>query len=84
MNVAWRISFTKLISLGRVAVLAVQTIKIVFLAYPDRVLQIWKRKHKFFKDLKILGVSGFSFWAIEPIRKDRNNGKFTKLVSVAN
>ena len=40
MNVAWRISFTKLISLGRVAVLAVQTIKIVFLAYPDRVLQI--------------------------------------------
>ena len=81
MNVAWRISFTKLISLGRVAV---QTIKIVFLAYPDRVLQIWKRKYKFFKDLKIPGVSGFSFWAIEPIRKDRNNGKFTKLVSVAN
>ena len=46
-------------------------------------LRTWQKKFKVFKDLKISGVSGFSFWAIDPIRKDRNDGKFN-LISVAN
>ena len=75
MNVTWRISFKKLVYLGLVAV---QTVEIIFLTHPDRVFQIWKRKYKFSKGLKISGVSGFWFWAIEPIREDGNDGIFKK------
>ena len=32
-------------------------------------------KFKVFTDFKIFGVSGFSFWAIEPVRKDGNDRK---------
>ena len=75
MNVTWRISLKKLVYLGFVAI---QAVKIIFLTYQGRVFQIWKRKYKVFKDLKISGVSGFSFWATEPIGKDGNDGKFRK------
>ena len=37
-------------------------------------LRTWKKKFK----LNVSSVSEFSFWAIEPIRKDRNDGKFGK------
>lgn len=32
-------------------------------------LRAWKRKLEIFIDLEISGVSGFSFWGIEPIQK---------------
>ena len=54
-------------------------LKLFFLAYVDKVFgNLKKNKNIFFKDLKYSGVSRFSFWAIEAIRKDGNNGKFTK------
>ena len=39
----------------------------------DRNLQI---QFKLSKQFKGSGNSGFLFWAIEPIRKDENDGKF--------
>ena len=42
-------------------------------------LRAWQREFKVFKGLKISGVSGFLFWAIElDKRKNGNNGKFRK------
>ena len=38
-------------------------------------MRTWQRKYNLFKDLKISGLSGFSFWAIEPIWKDGNDRK---------
>ena len=37
---------------------------------------------KVFKDLKISGISGFSFCAIEPIRKAGNDGKLSILLNL--
>ena len=34
--------------------------------------------YKIFKELNMSGIFRFSFWAIEPIRKDKNGGKFRK------
>ena len=33
---------------------------------------------KVFKNSNISEVSGFSFWGIEPIQKDKNDGTFRK------
>ena len=39
----------------------------------------WQTKFKVFKDLKASSVSGFSFWSIEPIWTDGNDGKIKKV-----
>ena len=48
----------------------IQTLKIIFLAYVGTVFKQSTKKSKVLKDLKKSGVSGFSFWAVEPSRKD--------------
>ena len=62
----------------------IQILEISCMSYLGKSLRAWQRKLIVFKYLKFSGVSGFPFWAIEPIRKDGNDGKFIKLVSVAN
>ena len=39
---------------------------------------IWNylRVFKFFEDLKSSEISGFSFYSIEPMQRDKNDGKF--------
>ena len=44
-------------------------LKIFVLAYENLVKK---------SELKVSGVSGFSFWVIGPIWKDGKDGKFTK------
>ena len=39
---------------------------------------MFSNKIKVFKELNMSGISGFSFWAIEPIHKDGNGGKLRK------
>ena len=74
MNATRSNSLGKLVCLG---LLQVKTVEIIFLAYIGRVLQNLRiRKCKFFKDLKISGVSKLLFGAIEPTQKERNNWKF--------
>ena len=68
-------SLWKLVYLGLVEV---QTVKIIVLAYGGRVSERLTKKFKVFKGSKISGVSVFSSWAIESIRKDRNSKNFTK------
>ena len=51
----------------------IQTLKIICMSYLGQVFDSLTSK-----GLKISGVSGFLFWAIEPIRKDGNGGKFEK------
>ena len=48
------------------------------MSYLGTVLESLTNKIQGFQDSKITGVSGFSFWAIEPIQKDGNDGKFRK------
>ena len=39
----------------------------------------WQIQFKLFKKLKSSTISGFWFRAIEPIRKDENEGKFREI-----
>ena len=39
-----------------------------------KAVRTWKRNYNCLKYLKISGVSGFSFWAIDAIQKDGNEG----------
>ena len=39
----------------------------------------WQIQFKLFKKLKSSTISGFWFRAIEPIRKDENDGKFREI-----
>ena len=52
-------------------------LKLLFWHMKVQSLSNWQ-KPKVFKGLKVSGISGFSFWAIEPIWKDKNGRTFTK------
>ena len=47
----------------------------IFLAYLGRLFENLTKKSQSFQDWKTSVVSGFSFWAVEPIRKDENDRK---------
>ena len=72
MKVIWYISWKKLIHL-------------VLLEFKPFKPSIWYNYKilfpkiiNIFKELNMSGISRFSFWAIEPIRKDGGGGKFRK------
>ena len=67
----------KLVYLGLVEV---HTVKIIFLTYVGRVFEnLRKRKYKILNDLRTFSLSGFLFWAMEPIQKDGNDGKLRQV-----
>ena len=43
-----------------------------------KCFRAWETKFKVFKDTKASSVSGFSFWAIEPIWAEGNDGEIKK------
>ena len=47
----------------------------IFLAYLGTLFENLTKKSQSFQDWKTSVVSGFSFWAVEPIRKDENDRK---------
>ena len=68
----WKISWKILLYFG---LGQVQSLKIISLAHQIESLRAWQVKFKVLKDLKISNISGFLLCAIEPIWKDRNDGK---------
>ena len=56
----------------------IQILKVTYMSYLGDVLSARETKFKVFKDSEIPGVSGFSFWAIEPKEKGRNDRKVRK------
>ena len=73
MKVTWYISWKKIIDFGFTGVETLQTICLV-----DLKSFVFKKKLKFFKELNMSGISGFSFWAIERIRKEGNGVIFRR------
>ena len=69
----------KLVERLYLGLIEIQSLNNIVLAYVNRVFESLKKKINVFKELIISGVSGFYFWVIEPIRKDRNRGIFRKL-----
>ena len=65
MKVTWYISWKKVTDFGFTGVQTLQTIYLVYLK---------SFVFKTFKELNMSGISGFSFSAKEPIRKDGNGG----------
>ena len=74
----WKISWKILLYFG---LGQVQSLKIISLAHQTESLRAWQVKFKVLKDLKMSNISGFLLWAIEPISKDRNNGKLNMVES---
>ena len=68
----WCISWKKRIDFGFAGLQTFQTICWVYLE------SFVFKKVKIFKELNMSDIFGFSFWAIQLIRKDGNGGKFRK------
>ena len=75
MTLTWSNSLGKVCFLG---LRGIQVLKVTYISCLGKVFESLTNK------IQISGVSGFSFWAIEPIWKAGNNGKFKKPYSVAN
>ena len=75
MSVTFSNSFCKWDYLG---LIGPQIVQIIFLAYVGRAFENLNKKINVFIYFKISGVPRFSFWAIDLILKDRNDGKSRK------
>lgn len=75
MNVTFSNSFCKLDYLD---LIGAQIVQIIFLTYVGRAFENLNKKINVSIYFKISGVSRFSFWAIDLILKDRNDGKSRK------
>ena len=78
MKVMWYISWKKITDFGFTGVQTLQTIYLVYLkSFVFKKTQNFQRI-KYVWHLNMSGISGFLFWAIEPIRTYGNGGKLRK------
>ena len=53
----------------------IHTLEVIYMLYLGKDLRAWQREFKVFKSVKLFRISGFSYWVIEPIRKNGNDEK---------
>ena len=72
MNVTWSNSLGKV---GFFGLCGIQTLIVSYMSYLDKVFESLTNKIQSFRRFKNVWRFRFSFGAIEPIRKDGNDGK---------